>query len=385
MVYDLNGTTLSTGGSSSGMLNVLDYGFKGDGTTDNLAAFNDLVAARPGETLYFPKGVYAFSGKLVLDFCYMELDNAELKCTAATKVDRFVEIRGKMTPIGHPRQDMFIRGNGKVNANFKADDCIAVARQKCTLIDHISIQNFQRYGICGKFDDASMETEGLVEKNLSYELMVRNCLIETSLIYKYAVGIYDTGDSMYTDIVILNVKTALSCNGSSIFHNIHAWCGRPGIGGDIPRFRQQRPRYQKGPAGRYRLCIHSREWPPFLGLLLRHLPERIQILRRAYSCLHYEFQMVCRPQCLAYRPASLCLPGQPDRAGDVQGLWRGHWRFGSEQVQRCGPEHTDELPLVRHRAQPERRTEHAAIMKEYKSWHSRTRPRRSTTAAFGRP
>lgn len=54
MVYNLNGTTLSTGGS--GMLNVLDYGFKGDGTTDNLAAFNDLVAARPGETLYFPKG-----------------------------------------------------------------------------------------------------------------------------------------------------------------------------------------------------------------------------------------------------------------------------------------------------------------------------------------
>ena len=179
MVYNLNGTTLSTGGS--GMLNVLDYGFKGDGTTDNLAAFNALIAAHPAETLYFPKGVYAFSGKLVLDFCYMVLDNAELKCTAATKVDRFVEIRGKMTPIGHPRQDMFIRGNGKVNANFKADDCIAVARQKCTLIDHISIQNFQRYGICGKFEDASMETEGLVASNLSYELMVRNCLIETAL------------------------------------------------------------------------------------------------------------------------------------------------------------------------------------------------------------
>ena len=224
MVYDLNGTTLSTGGGS-GMLNVLDYGFKGDGITDNLAAFNALISARPGETLYFPKGVYAFSGKLVLDLCYMLLDNAELKCTAATKVNRFIEIRGKMTPPETPQQDMFIRGNGKVNANFKADDCIAVARQKCTLIDHISIQNFQRYGICGKFNDASMtNSDGQTEANLSYELMVRNCLIETSLIYPNAVGIYDTGDSMYTDIVILNVKTALSCNGSSIFHNIHAWC-----------------------------------------------------------------------------------------------------------------------------------------------------------------
>ena len=168
MVYDLNGTTLSTGGGS-GMLNVLDYGFKADGTTDNLAAFNALIAAHPAETLYFPKGVYAFSGKLVFDQCYMELDNAELKCTASTKVDRFIEIRGKMYPPETPQQDMFIRGNGKVNANFKADDCIAVARQKCTLLDHISIQNFQRYGICGKFNDSSMTTgDGQTEANLSY-------------------------------------------------------------------------------------------------------------------------------------------------------------------------------------------------------------------------
>ena len=225
MVYDLNGTALSAGGSSSGMLNVLDYGFKADGTTDNLTAFHALIAAHPAETLFFPKGVYAFSGKLVFDQCYMELDNAELKCTAATKVDRFIEIRGKMTPPETPQQDMFIRGNGKVNANFKADDCIALARQKCTLIDHISIQNFQRYGICGKFEDASMGKEdGQTEVNLSYELMVRNCLIESSLDYPNAVGIYDTGDSMYSDTIILNVKTALSCNGSSVFHNIHAWC-----------------------------------------------------------------------------------------------------------------------------------------------------------------
>ena len=47
MVYDLNGTTLSTGGS--GMLNVLDHGFKGDGITDNLAAFNALIAAHPAD------------------------------------------------------------------------------------------------------------------------------------------------------------------------------------------------------------------------------------------------------------------------------------------------------------------------------------------------
>ena len=103
-------------------------------------------------------------------------------------MDRFIEIRGKMYPPETPQQDMFIRGNGKVN-------------------------------------DSSMTTsDGQTEANLSYELMVRNCMIESSLDYPNAVGIYDTGDSMYSDTVILNVKTALSCNGSSIFHNIYAWC-----------------------------------------------------------------------------------------------------------------------------------------------------------------
>ena len=53
MVYDLNGTTLSTGGGS-GMLNVLDHGFKGDGTTDNLAAFNALIAAHPARRCLSP-------------------------------------------------------------------------------------------------------------------------------------------------------------------------------------------------------------------------------------------------------------------------------------------------------------------------------------------
>ena len=247
MVYDLNGTTLSTGGGSSGMLNVLDHGFKGDGTTDNLAAFNALIAAHPAETLYFPKGVYAFSGKLVIDFCYMVLDNAELKCTAATKVNRFIEIRGKMTPIGHPRQDMFIRGNGKVNANFKADDCIAVARQKCTLIDHISIQNFQRYGICGKFEDASMETEGLVASNRRLH------------VHRYRHPEREDG-------TLVQWQQHLPQHPRLVL-----------------RFRPQRPRYPKGPDGEHRFCVHSREWPPLLGLLLRHLPERIQILRRALA------------------------------------------------------------------------------------------------------
>ena len=61
MVYDLNGTTLSTGGGS-GMLNVLDYGFKADGTTDNTGKLQAALSTCPkGGTVYVPAGRYRTS------------------------------------------------------------------------------------------------------------------------------------------------------------------------------------------------------------------------------------------------------------------------------------------------------------------------------------
>lgn len=48
--------------------NVLDYGFKNDGVTDNLAAWNTLFAQLPVRaTVFFPAGLYNFSGELTLN------------------------------------------------------------------------------------------------------------------------------------------------------------------------------------------------------------------------------------------------------------------------------------------------------------------------------
>lgn len=221
----VNGCTSFTGGGRAfemlddgRELNVLQCGMHTDGVTDNLAIFGLIKAVYPVRTLYFPKGVYAFAGAIVFDRCYCVLDNAELKCTSPGIIGRFVEIRGQMYPPEHPQDDMFIRGNGIINANFKANTCLAVARQKHTLIDGVHIKNFQRYGIMSKFTDDSLG------QNLSYELEVTDCLITNELSYANATGICDFNDSTYTDIVILNVKTAIQASGSSVFHNIHAWC-----------------------------------------------------------------------------------------------------------------------------------------------------------------
>jgi hypothetical protein len=44
------------------VLDILDYGGSNNGSIDNVAAFNSAMsAAKPGTTIYFPKGTYAFS------------------------------------------------------------------------------------------------------------------------------------------------------------------------------------------------------------------------------------------------------------------------------------------------------------------------------------
>jgi hypothetical protein len=46
------------------VVNVLDYGATGDGTTDDTTAIQAAIVAAAGKTLYFPAGIYLFTGLL---------------------------------------------------------------------------------------------------------------------------------------------------------------------------------------------------------------------------------------------------------------------------------------------------------------------------------
>lgn len=55
-IYDINGLQIS----SNAFASVIEYGAKGDGTTDDSSAIQDALDAlmTSGGTIFFPKGIY---------------------------------------------------------------------------------------------------------------------------------------------------------------------------------------------------------------------------------------------------------------------------------------------------------------------------------------
>ncbi|MDO4490738.1 MAG: glycosyl hydrolase family 28-related protein [Lachnospiraceae bacterium] len=219
-IVQVNVVEPATGGTAvataSGYINALDYGLVADGATDNLTKFNQMLTEHPGKTIYFGEGTYCFSGQLNIEKAYIVLDGAELKLTSSAVQPYFIKVLGYQ-PEGteHPINDMFIRGNGTINANKKANTALGIGTQKMMQVTGLKITGFLRNGLLNGFDDRS---------GYCYELQAHNLLIYNSEVLDSTVGIVGGADSTYRDIVILNCKTALAVNaGGTIYSNIHAW------------------------------------------------------------------------------------------------------------------------------------------------------------------
>lgn len=198
-------------------VSALNYGLKNDGVTDNLALFNQMVEENPGKTIYFGAGVYCFSGTIEVEKAYLILDNAELKLAAATEIDYFVKVTGYM-PDGteFPQDDMFIRGNGTINANLNAKTAVGIGTQKTMLLHGIKITGFTKYGIYNGYPGCA---------GYCYELNANNLLIYNEEILDGTIGIAAGSDSTFRDITTLNAQTAIKVSGGgNIFSNIHSWC-----------------------------------------------------------------------------------------------------------------------------------------------------------------
>lgn len=199
-----------------GFVNAQEYGLVGDGITDNLALFNQMVSENPGKTIYFGSGVYCFSGQLNIQKAYIVLDGAELKLTSSSNQTYFIKVLGyQKEGTEFPQDDMFIRGNGTINANKKANVALGIGTQKMMQISGLKITGFLQTGLLNGFDDRS---------GYCYELQASNLLIYNTEILNNSVAIISGADSTFRDIVTLNVKTAINVvAGGNIFSNIHSW------------------------------------------------------------------------------------------------------------------------------------------------------------------
>ena len=203
-------------GEKKGFVNAQEYGLVGDGVTDNLALFNQMVSENPGKTVYFGSGVYCFSGQLNIQKAYIVLDGAELKLTSLSNQTYFIKVLGyQKEGTEHPQNDMFIRGNGTINANKKAYTALGIGTQKMMQVHGLKITGFLQNGLVNKYDGTT---------GYCYELQASNLLIYNEEILDNTVAIISGADSTFRDIVTLNVKTAINVNaGGNIFSNIHSW------------------------------------------------------------------------------------------------------------------------------------------------------------------
>lgn len=201
-----------TTGEQAGYINAIDYGLVPDGETDNLAMLNALILEHPDATVYFGNGTFCFSGMIDVTHAYFILDGATFKLTSPVS-KYFIRVLGSQDGE-FPTENMFIRGNGTIDAGGNAPVALGIGTQKMMLVQGLKIKGFTLTGL----------EQGIAEMpGYSYELIAKDLLIYNEDILD-TTGMYVSGDSTYSDIVILNCKTGIEVTGGgNCFHNIHGW------------------------------------------------------------------------------------------------------------------------------------------------------------------
>lgn len=138
--------------------NIEAFGGKGDGVTDNLAAFNAaILAMSEHDTLYFPKGTYIFSGGVTInksielcgDGCNGVSTNPNWSGTGSTTLqfnnstgDCIVIKRTGYYICGLHIHDMVIRGS-----NLDTDNVISLWNGSTCIFERLQIRNYDQAGI----------------------------------------------------------------------------------------------------------------------------------------------------------------------------------------------------------------------------------------------
>ena len=206
-------------------INVRLYGVVGDGVTDDLEAIQNIIDNNPGKTIYFPKGVYGITNKIVFKRANSTLvnilldKNAVIKNISENVIDTLFEIGYDYTAGEHNRFD-FPCSSEIVGGTLDATNCLNAIKvfplYRLLTLRNIQILNVSNVGILSDYGVNNSVEVG--------NLKIEDCYIQgTSSNATSSIGIVIRS----TDNEILNTNIdrtnkAILCSGwSNLFSNVH--------------------------------------------------------------------------------------------------------------------------------------------------------------------
>lgn len=182
-------------------VNINQLGAKGDGVTDDTAIIKKAVSY----ALKNNKALICATGKrfLVKESINVENLYVNFNCSTLT-TDMPIDLLVVDTPVFYGTVKNIV-----IDCNSIAISGLDIRLGRRKYFENIKILNVPKIGL--KYESG-------------YEINFKNahiCAVEYS---KESVGIViGSGDSTFTDIVVINAYTAVKARGKNFFHNLHGW------------------------------------------------------------------------------------------------------------------------------------------------------------------
>jgi hypothetical protein len=207
--------------SRSVNLNVMDYGVKGDGVTDDAPTIRQVATDNPGKALYFPAGNYRCLTGLTFPFGNsLELHpDARIYADAAMSILIDHRPNDKSTD-GTPEYfelvtDKSIRG-GTLDGNYLAGTILKVSRQSRMRITGITFLNPVTNGLWTARPGAEHFVSDCAFQNMS---MANNSATNTA-IYNNSLATH------FLDIVITDFNRGAFDDDGAMWTRTHVWLGQ---------------------------------------------------------------------------------------------------------------------------------------------------------------